>query len=292
MKEDNLNAHVLAVQNILNIAQEQGISPGELLGHVLQASKHNPLSVFCIDLRRATAVCLSETIKGLLPKYVSLYDALVSGGVTERASIEVGADSYIYYLPEQTYGLSPRRKALREALKESLKQPESSPEQEAKRHKTTVRPFVLTTQSANYLIVLSLQYGEWSLHIRQFWADLDECLKSGSLVMLEAYRNRKDLTLKDVVSLAHTASEEYSDAYPRNSFVSRPSLKYILSSTLEVRNNEPSRALESGDATDAGYVVSYSSRSGVDANGPEWYGTLNVKNVVDRLAVAMQRFDL
>lgn len=292
MKDTNLAAHVLAVQSLLSAAQEQGVSPAEVLGQVLHASKSTPQSMFCPTLRRATAVCISETIKELLPRYLSLYDALVSRGISQKTAQEVGSDSYIYYLPEKTFETSEARRNVKAAIRAHLNVPKLSPEQELEFNKCVVRPFVLTTQGENYLIVLSLRYGEWSLHIRQFWEDLNESLNSNRRMVLEEYRSRKNLSLKDLVVLAKTASDEYSDAFPGNTHVWRPSLTHILSRKLVPHDVDTSSALFLGDCRDAGYIVSYDSRTGVDADGPEWFGTGQMKNVIDRLATAMDILEL
>lgn len=288
MTENTLRTHVEAVQKLLEAAREQGIYPGELLGHVFQASKEDPLSLFCIDLRRATAVTLSETFKRLLPQYLSFYETLVARGYTEKNAVEVGSDSYVYYLPEQVYGMPEDKLKRRKALAPHLHTPELSHEEAFERHKSTLRPFVLTTQGEKFLVVMVLQYGEWSLHIRRFWDDLEECLASDSLVLMNRYRTRKDFSLKDVVRLAQDASEAYSDAQPGNPSVWRPSLKYILSHAPFAPTPEPGSAFQFYDVRDSGYIVSYKPRGGVDADSPEWQGTGHVKSVVDRLNLAIR----
>ncbi len=188
--------------------------------------------------------------------YVALYDRLTAASYTSpEKKFEFANDAYVWACVQRE--VEPEKMTELEELFPELAGYEPP--------KHLVKVFVLETQSRNFVVVLNQCYGRWSVHIRQFWDDLAEARKSKYYFPLADYKDRRDLTLDDVVKLAREASDKYSDDLPGVSYPHRPMLATFLKGSLMAGEEEAGIGLRYGDHRDRGYIVSFKC----DARRPE-----------------------
>src|SRR5690606_2877505 len=103
---------------------------------------------------------------------------------------------------------------------------------------------------------------------------------------LDEYAQRSDLTLRDVVALAHQATENYSDDLPGVRCVQRPSLQTFLRKSLDVGEESAGVGLRYGDFRDPGYVASVRVDERPEVDGIHHFGVSSLNYVMFNLASA------
>lgn len=218
------------------------------LALMLLADKKDPA-----DLRSHEFESLVDAYYGLAAEpwvaaYLQLHADLVARGFdAQDRSYEFGTDAYVWAaadrtLPEKDLGLD--YKAL------------FGPDYEHEPGSRRARAIVLETQSRNFLVVLNENFGRWSLHLREFWADIRlEQAKGRYLGTLDAYKERKDLSLQDVIALSSMA-ESFGDHLPGVHYPRRPHLSTFLEGSLMAGEDEAGIGLRYGDSRDRGYILS------------------------------------
>lgn len=136
------------------------------------------------------------------------------------------------------------------------------------------RAIVLQTQSRNFLVVLNYEYGRWhSLHVREFWPDIGPAMDAnGYLLNLDALRERRDLTVQDVVAWS-TRACTYSDVLPGVNYPERPNLASLLDGSLFAGEEEAGIGLRYGDFRDKGHVLSMRVDASGKAEAPKMVNT-------------------
>lgn len=211
--------------------------------------------VLTYDFERMVDAFIGLSMGPLVEPYVKLHDDLTAyGHVDGKTKFEFGNDAYVWAIPE--------RFALAKDLGINFKdifgddyEPEA-PDPKARRAKA----IVLQTQSCNFLLVMNYAYGRWArLDVREFWPDIrEELVDDGYLLNLNTLKDRKDLTVLDLVRYSTAAasySDDFQDAYEYTR-VERPSLATLLNGSLMTGEDDSGKALRYGDFRDAGFVVS------------------------------------
>lgn len=117
---------------------------------------------------------------------------------------------------------------------------------------------VLETRSLYFIIVFNYDC-VWSMHIRQYWRDINGPLGAGSsLHRLDAAA--QPLSAAAIVAMAGSAVD-FSDDLPGATYLQRPGLKTFLEGTLWASREDSSQGLRYGDCRDPGYVVSVQETS-------------------------------
>lgn len=254
------------------------------LAHVFAADKRDPMDIRSHELETTVSAYYGLIISGWSDRYLALYDALKAGGhLDEASSFEFGNDAYVWACAERdiTEPADPKLEALLVDIGFGPSAPNTH----------QARAFVVQTQSRNFLVLLVCKFGSWSVHIRRFWTDLAQAKAGGGYFQLQEYAERRDLTLEDVLRLAHTVSEEYSDCVPGVTYVKRPNLAAFLDGTLLPGEDGAGVGLRYGDFRDAGYVVSYKANAerpevdhGLACNhGELGYVAYNIASAIDQL---------
>lgn len=183
----------------------------------------------------------------LVEPYVKLYDDLVAHDhLDSKTKFEFGNDAYVWAIPERFAAKKGLGLNLTHLFGEDY-EPEA-PDPKARRTKA----IVLQTQSCNFLVVMNYAYGRWQrMDVREFWPDVrEELADDGYLLNLNGIKDRKDLTVLDVVkysTLAAAYSDDFSegDGYRR---IERPSLATLLNGTLMPGDEDSGVALRYASA--------------------------------------------
>lgn len=248
-----------------------------ILAELLDSYKLNKQSLYCSPLQRANELVVGNTFFELSKPLEALHRRFMAEGITSmKSAIEVGTDSYIYALPPESAEIEPR-----------LEKQHPMYDRVATALLTTVRPFVLTTQSNKYLIVLTSKRDSQGLHIRQFWDRFPE--SETGYTRLGELRNRKDLTISDLLTHATVAVENYADDYPGVNFPHRLSLETIMAASMCPGSPKASAAFESGSGTDTGFVFSADplKENETRALDLDWVDRAHVDNLAQRLKSAL-----
>ena len=255
-------AQLLELGLNLRVQLEAGLSPEwnllerpYALAAMMTGAKDEPM-----ELRSHTFESMVDAFVGLrlgplVEHYVKLHDDLVEHAHVDSASkFEFGNDAYVWALAERFAPEKDRGFNFKAIFGEDY-EPEP-PDPQACRAKA----IVLQTQSCNFLVVLNYAYGRWTrLDVREFWPDVREALaEDGYLLNLNDLRDRKDLTVLDVVKYS-TRAATYSDDFGAEgnySRVERPSLATLVNGSLMAGEDDAGIALRYGDFRDSGFVVS------------------------------------
>lgn len=122
----------------------------------------------------------------------------------------------------------------------------------------TAMALVLETRSLYFIIVFNYDC-VWSMHIRQYWRDINGPLGAGSsLHRLDA--SAQPLSAAAIVAMAGSAAD-FSDDLPGATYLQRPGLQTFLDGTLWAGQEGSSQGLRYGDCRDPGYIVSVQETS-------------------------------
>lgn len=220
--------------------------------HVLAAlvlsSRRDRFSTRAHQLEQTLSNACGQLLVGLVQPYLTLHAYLVSQGHLDQASaMDLGRDAYLWSVADREFE-DPQAKGDEAFLRSLGLQCKTPP--------VKVKAFVLQTQSQGFIVVLNQRSKKWSMHIRRVWEDAGAALASTDhLGALEAYRDRKDLTLADVIALVKHA-QAFSDDTPGAPYPARLSLKSYLDGNMLARTEGAGRGLRYGDLRDVGYVAS------------------------------------
>lgn len=183
-----------------------------------------------------------------VPEYLKLHATLQAKGLNSaEQSYEFGNDAYVWAAADRT---SPEP-----SLGLDLKALLGDDYEETPRMRQA-KAIVLETQSRSFLIVLNQSYDRWTVHMREFWPDIRiEVQRSRYLSGLEAVKDRRDLTLMDVVLLSNAANR-FGDDLPGVHYPHRPHLSTLLGGSLMAGAEDAGIGLRYGDFRDRGYIMS------------------------------------
>lgn len=244
----------------------------QVLARMLLTSQSDCLESRCHDLESLLGAYYGHVAVQWIGPCVALHAKLQTAGITSRDNaFEFASDACLWAVADRIVPLNDADRQI-EALclsDEGGAEYRSPPK--------LAKAFVLETQNRKYAFVLNQQYFRWSLHIRRYWADLQEAMASGHPHLFAEHAARKDLSLLDVARLAAGIADEYGDDLPGVPYPHRPHLSTVLNGSLEAGSKDAGIALRYGDGRDKGYVLSV----GNDTQRPyvnhgEWvdYGTL------------------
>lgn len=233
----------------------------------------------------------------MIAPYLKLHTDLTDQGYTSADNrLEFGTDAYAWAAdsrsaPAKDLGID---WAAVFKLPDSVKAFERAPDPCARQ----ARAIVLQTQSSSFLVVLNYEYGRWQgLHVREFWPDLGPAMAAdGYLLNLGALRERRDLTVQDVVAWS-TRACVYSDVLPGVDYPERPNLASLLDGSLFAGEEEAGIGLRYGDFRDKGHVLSMRVDSSGKAEAPKMvhtrmgsiaYVANNMAHAIGVLAYEMQ----
>lgn len=255
------------------------------LAHLFAGKKRDKLDLRDHDFESLADAYCGVVMANWVEQYVQLHAELTRRGHTSEDSMfEFANDAYLWACADREVVESDEEQKALRALMPLLGKVEPA--------KFEVKAFVLETQSRSFLVVLNKQYGTWRLHIRRFWQDIRQARQSPGCFPLQDVAERKDLTLEDVIKLAHHAAEAYGDALPGVPYPTRPMLSTFLEGNLLAGDKHAGIGLRYGDFRDRGYVISFKNdeeRPSVDAAlrsdfHEVAYVAYNLASALDRLA--------
>lgn len=220
------------------------------LAHLFAAKKSDKMDIRDHDFESVADAYYGVVMSHWVEQYVQLHATLTARGHTSEAQMfEFANDAYVWACADREVVEDDEEAKRLRALIPGLADTEPS--------KFVVKAFVLETQSRSFLVVLNERYGCWRLHVRRFWRDIRQTRQSKGYFLLQELAERKDLTLEDVIKLAHRAADVYGDALPGVSYPERPLLSTFLEGTLLAGDKGAGIGLRYGDFRDRGYVVSF-----------------------------------
>lgn len=209
--------------------------------------------------------------------YLELHANLMQSGNTgEEIKFKYGSGSSVWVAADRKAKKTIRNTVNPAAFtRDFLDAPSTSP----------AKAIVLELPSRSFLIVLNQHFGKWSLHIREFWPDIRDALKSGDMhyALLEA-QSQQHLSVVDVVRLSNAACQ-YGNDLPGVDAPTRPHLSTFLDGSLIAGEPEAGNGLLLGDSRDRGYILSFKSYPDQD---PDVSHTLHGNlSDIDYVAVSM-----
>jgi hypothetical protein len=229
------------------------------VAHMFAGPKRDKLDLRDHDFEQMVSAYMGLVAQNWVEPYLKLYRALQERGhISRDTSFEFGNDVYVWTVADRDVPQERDDKLDQLFAGMGIARDEAPTVYKAK-------AFAIETQTRNFLVLLNEKYGRWSIHMRRFWDDIREVSKNDGYFHLQDFANRKDLTLEDVIKLAHQVSEHYGDALPGVSYPHRPLLTTYLDGDLIAGSDTSGIGLRYGDFRDMGYVLSFKN----DAERPE-----------------------
>lgn len=192
----------------------------------------------------------------MIDQYRKLHAVLVKQKRTsDKAKYDLGRDTYVWAVRTRKSTEAPKKDATMDKLYAALNK-RFNTDMAPSAQKREVRALVLETQRQRYIVVMNHEGRQWSMHIRQFWRDIDEALANETcLNNMDQFEDPQMLVAEDIVKLASQAAD-FSDDLPRVTDVQRPALSTYLEGNLWAGDSASSVGLQYGDARDPGFIAS------------------------------------
>jgi hypothetical protein len=182
-----------------------------------------------VALESMLSAYYAQALGPLIPSYLAVHTMLSERGYTSKGNrFCLGTSDHLWAVPAQEL--------------------EGLPAGEGAEPVTTLA-LVLETASQSFIIVFNYDC-VWSMHIRQFWREVQDA--PGSALHRAKARS---LSAEELVVMASDAVD-FSDDVPGATYVRRPALNTYLKGKLLAKRDESSRGLRYGDCRDPGYIVS------------------------------------